>query len=60
MIIGEDIMTVKELMEILKESDPDTEVRIEGRDSTGEYYDTIEMTEDRICTGSEYIVIDAG
>ena len=53
-------MKVKELIDKLKTFDPDTEVRIEGRDSTGEYYDTIEMTEDRICTGSEYIVIDAG
>ena len=53
-------MTVKELIEKLTTFDPDTEVLIEGRDSTGEYYDTIEMTEDRIFTCSEYIVIDAG
>ena len=38
---GEQAMTVKELIDKLKTFAPDTEVLIEGRDSTGEYYDTI-------------------
>lgn len=54
-------MTVNELIEILKDADPDMEVFIEGRDSTGEYRDACEMTEKNICfIGDERIVIDAG
>lgn len=52
-------MTVKELMEMLKTADPDMEVMIEGRDSTGEYCDANEMTEKNIYIGDERIVIVA-
>ena len=50
-------MTVKELIEKLKTVDPDIEVVIEGRDSTGEYCDAYEMTEKHIYIGNERIVI---
>ena len=53
-------MTVKELIEILSKQDLDKEVVIEGRDSTGEYCDAHEMTEEDIYIGDERIVIDAG
>lgn len=53
-------MTVKELFEKLKSVDPDMEIVIEGRDSTGEYSDADEMTEKHICIGDERIVIVAG
>jgi hypothetical protein len=53
-------MTVKELIEKLKTIDPDMEVMIEGRDSTGEYCDADEMTEKHICIGDDHIVIVAG
>ena len=53
-------MTAKELIEILKSADPDMEVLIEGRDSTGEYCDPHEMNEKHIYIGDECIVIDAG
>jgi len=52
-------MTVKELIEKLKVVNPDMEVVIEGRDSTGEYCDTYEMTEKNIHIGDERIVIVA-
>lgn len=53
-------MTAGELIEILKDADPDMEVFIEGRDSTGEYCDAYEMTEKSICfIGDERIVIVA-
>lgn len=52
-------MTVKELMEILKDADPDTEILIEGRDSTGEYCDADEMTEKNIYICDEHVVIVA-
>ena len=50
-------MKVKELIEKLKEVDPDMEVVIDGRDSTGEYCDTYEMTEKHIYIDDERIVI---
>ena len=53
-------MTVKELIEILSKQDPDIEIVIEGRDSTGEYCDSHEMNEKHIYIGDERIVIDAG
>lgn len=59
MIEGENTMTVKELIEKLKEFDPDMEIVIEGRDSTGEYCDAYEMTEKHIYIGDERIVIVA-
>ena len=52
-------MKVKELIEKLKEFDPDMEIVIEGRDSTGEYCDAYEMTEKNIYIGDERIVIVA-
>ena len=52
-------MTVNELIEKLKEFDPDVEVVIEGRDSTGECCDAYEMTEKHIYIGDEHIVIVA-
>lgn len=52
-------MTVGELIEKLKTVDPDMEVMIEGRNSTGEYCDANEMTEKHICIGDECIVIVA-
>lgn len=52
-------MTVKELMGVLSSVDPDIEIFIEGRDSTGEYCDTYEMTEKHIHIGDERIVIIA-
>lgn len=53
-------MTVKELFEKLKSVDPDMEIVIEGRDFTGEYCDSYEMTEKHIYIGDERIVIVAG
>lgn len=50
-------MTVGELIEMLKTVDPDTEVVIEGRDSTGEYCDADELTEKHIHIGDDRIVI---
>lgn len=50
-------MKVKELIEKLKTVDPDMEIFIEGRDSTGEYCDAYEMTEKHIHIGDERIVI---
>lgn len=52
-------MTAGELIEKLKTVDPDMEVVIEGRDSTGEYCDADEMTEKNIYIGDERIVIVA-
>ena len=52
-------MTVKELIEKLKTVDHDMEVMIEGRDSTGEYCDAVEMTEKHIHIGDERIVVVA-
>ena len=52
-------MTVKELIEKLKKVDPDMEIVIEGRDSTGEYCDSHELTENHIHIGDERIVIIA-
>lgn len=52
-------MAVKELMEMLKTVDPNMEIAIEGRDSTGEYCDADEMTEKHIQIGDEHIVIVA-
>lgn len=52
-------MTAGELIEILKDADPDMEIFIEGRDSTGEYCDANEMTEKSIHIGDERIVIVA-
>lgn len=52
-------MTVKELIEKLKTVDPDMEIFIEGRDSTGEYCDADEITEKHIHIGDERIVIVA-
>lgn len=50
-------MTVKELVSILSSANPDMKVFIEGRDSTGEYCDANEMTENHIHIGDERIVI---
>lgn len=52
-------MTVKELMNVLSSVDPDMEILIEGRDSTGEYCDAYEMTEKHIYIWNERIVIVA-
>lgn len=52
-------MKVKELIEKLKTVEPDMEIFIEGRDSTGEYCDANRMTEKHIHIGDEYIVIVA-
>ena len=46
-------------MEILKESDPDMEIFIEGRDSTGEYCDVDKMTDEHIQIGDECIIFVA-
>ena len=53
-------MTVKELMDILSSVNPDMEIFIDGRDSTGEYCDADEMTEKHICIGNDRIVIVSG
>jgi hypothetical protein len=53
-------MTVKELIEKLKTVDSDMEIFIEGRDTTGEYYDANEMTEKHIVICDHWIIIDAG
>lgn len=53
-------MTVKELIEELKTVDPDLIIFIEGRDSTGEYCDADEMTEEHIQIGDECIIFVAG
>ena len=50
-------MTAGELIEKLKTVDPDMEVVIDGRDSTGERCDVYEMTEKHIHIGDERIVI---
>lgn len=50
-------MTAGELIEKLKTVDPDMEVLIECRDSTGEYSDADEMTDKHIHIGDEYIII---
>ena len=50
-------MTVKELMNVLSSVNPNMEILIEGRDSTGEYCDANEMTEKNIHIGDERIVI---
>ena len=50
-------MTAGELIEKLKTVDPDTEVLIEGRDSTGEYCDADKMNDKHIHIGDERIVI---
>lgn len=50
-------MTVKELIDRLKTVDPDMEVLIEGRDSTGEYCDADKMNDKHIHIGDECIVI---
>ena len=50
-------MTVKEFMNVLSSVDPDMEILIEGRDSTGEYCDANEMTKKNIYIGDERIVI---
>ena len=50
-------MTVKELMNILSSADPDMEVMIEGRDSTGEYSDAEEMNEKNVYIGDDRSVI---
>ena len=50
-------MTAGELIEKLKTVDPDMEIVIEGRDSTGEYCDAYGMTEKHIYIGDERIVI---
>lgn len=50
-------MTVKELMNVLSSVDPNMEVLIECRDSTGEYSDADEMTDKHIHIGDEYIII---
>ncbi len=52
-------MTAGELIEMLNTVDPDMEVVIEGRDSTGECCDAYEMTEKHIYIGDERIVIVA-
>jgi hypothetical protein len=57
---GERAMTVRELIEKLKTVDSDMEIFIEGRDSTGEYYDADEMTEKHIVICDRWIIIDAG
>lgn len=53
-------MTVKELMGIFSSVNPDMEIFIEWRDSTGEYYDADKMTEKHIHIGDERVVIIAG
>lgn len=53
-------MTVKALMDILSSVNHDMEIFIEGRDSTGEYYDADEMTEKHIVICDRWIIIDAG
>lgn len=50
-------MTASELIEMLKTVDPDTEVMIEGRDSTGEYSDANDMTEKHVYIGDDRIII---
>lgn len=52
-------MTTRELIEILKTVDSDMEIFIEGRDSTGEYYDADKMTKKNIHICDEHIVIVA-
>lgn len=52
-------MTAGELIEMLKTVDPNMEIAIEGRDSTGEYCDAHEMTDKHIYIGDEHIVIVA-
>lgn len=52
-------MKARELIEKLSSLDPDMEIVIEGRDSTGEYCDAYEMTEKHIYIGDERIVIVA-
>lgn len=52
-------MTAGELIEKLKSVDPDMEILIKGRDSTGEYCDANEVTEKSIYICNERIVIIA-
>lgn len=53
-------MKVKELIDELSKFDPNMEIVIEGRDSTGEYCDAYEMTEKHIYIGDERIVFNGG
>ena len=49
-------MTARELIEMLKTVDPDTEVAVEGRDSTGEYCVAQELTEKRVYIDDAHVI----